>query len=59
MTCSGTDPGPVTITSPATSSSGAAIIYQWQESSVECDGAFADLVGETNASFNPPVITTD
>jgi len=59
MICSGTDPGPVTITSPATSSSSAAIMYQWQESSEECDGAFADLVGETNATFNPPVITTD
>ena len=55
--CSGTDPGPVPITSGATGT--GTITYQWQESSTDCDGAFADLMGETNPTFNPPVITTD
>ena len=55
--CSGTEPGPVPIVSGPTGT--GTITYQWQESSTDCNGAFADLAGETNPTFNPPVITTD
>ena len=53
--CAGTDPGPVVVTTPATGT--GTITYQWQESSTDCNNAFADLTGETNPTYDPPVLT--
>jgi len=53
--CIGGDPALLTSTTNA-SSTGTSITYQWQQSSNNL--VWNNLIGETNSTFDPPILTT-
>ena len=57
--CAGTDPGPISVTAPASSTSTAPITYQWQQSLLDCVDGFGNISGATSATYNPgPLVAT-
>jgi len=54
LVCEGDTPATITSTTTTT-----GLSYQWQISTTSCTEGFMDLLGETNANYSPPILTTD
>jgi gliding motility-associated-like protein len=54
--CSGTSPGVLNETAPATGGSGS-YTYQWQQSTTAATGPFTNISGATDATYTPPSLT--
>lgn len=52
--CDGDDPAAFTVTTPA--SGNGTLTYQWQSSTTDCNSGFSNIGGETNPTYNAPVI---
>ncbi len=50
--CSGGDANPFTVTTAATGT--GTLSYQWQSSTISAVAGFNDIVGATNATYDPP-----